>query len=83
MMKTKGQKCWGNLGRNLFALPPPILNRAEIELADCRPVKTIKKVKYRFDYFIACSVEVTFIFIVIILEKMFWNIKSAVFTYGE
>ena len=68
---------------NLFALPPPpILNRVKNELADSRPVKTIKKEKYRFHYFIACSVEVTCIVTVIILENIFWNIKSAVFTYG-
>ena len=30
----------------------------------------------------ACSVEVTCIVTVIILENMFWNIKSVVFTYG-
>ena len=33
--------------------------------------------------FIACSVEVICIVTVIILENMFWNIKSAVFTYEE
>ena len=82
MMNTKGKKCWGKLARNLFALPPPILNRVENEFAECLPVNTIKKVKYQFDYFIACSVEVAFIFIIIILENMFWNIKSAVFTNG-
>ena len=83
MIKTKGQKCWEKLARNLFVLPPPpILNRVKNKLADSRPVKTIKKEKHRFHYFIACSVEVTCIVTVIILENMFWNIKSAVFTYG-
>ena len=81
MIKTKAQKCWEKLAGNLFALPPPpILNRVKNELADSRPVKTIKKEKYRFHYFIACSVEVTCIATVIIQENMFWNIKSAVFT---
>ena len=66
-----------------FSLPPPlILNRFESELKDSRPVKTIKKGKYRFHSFIDCSVEVTCIVTVIILENMFWNTKSVVFTYG-
>ena len=42
----------------------------------------MKKEKYRFPYFIACSVEVAYIVTDIMLENMFWNIKSAVFTYG-
>ena len=68
---------------NRFALPlSPILNRFKNYLVDSCPMKTIKKEKYRFHYFIACSVEVTCIVTVIILENMFWNIKSAVFTYG-
>ena len=46
-------------------------------------MKTIKKEKYMFHYFIACSVEVTCIVTVIILENSFRNIESAVFTYGE
>ena len=59
-VKTKSQKGWGKLAGKFFALsPPPILNRVESELEDSRPVKTIKKEKYRFYYFIACSVEVT------------------------
>ena len=82
MIKTKGQKWWGKLAGNLFALPPPILNRIKHEFADSRPVKNIKKEKYRFHYLIACSEEVTYIVTIIILENMFWNIKSAVFTYG-
>ena len=82
MIKTKSQKCLGKLAGKLFALPPsPILNRVESELKDSRPVKTIKKEKYRFHYFIACSVEVTCIVTAIKLENMFWNIKSAAFTY--
>ena len=68
---------------NRFALPlSTILNRVKNYFADSCPMKTIKKEKYRFHYFIACSVEVTCIVTVIILENMFWNIKSAVFTYG-
>ena len=82
IIKIKGQKCWGKLAGNLSTLLlPPILNRVKNELADSRPVKTIKKEKYRFHYFIACSEEVTCIVTIIILENMFWNIKSAVFTY--
>ena len=83
MIKTKGKNCWWKLAKNLFALPPPpILNRVKNESADSRSVKTMKKEKYRFHYFLACSVEVTCIATAIILESMFWNIKSAVFTYG-
>ena len=83
MIKTKSQKWWEKLAGNLFALPPPpILNRFKHEFADSRPVKTIKKEKYRFHYLIACSEEVTYIVTIIILENMFWNIKSAAFTYG-
>ena len=83
MIKTKSQKCLGKLAGKRFALlPSPILNRVESELKDSRPVKTIKKEKYRFHYFIACSVEVTCIVTAIMLENMFWNIKSAVSTYG-
>ena len=49
MIKTKGQKYWGKLAGNLLAFPtPPILNRVKNELTDSRPVKTIKKEKYRF-----------------------------------
>ena len=51
-------------------------------MADPRTVKTIKKEKYRFHYFIACSEEVTCIVTIIILENMFWNIESVVLTYG-
>ena len=68
---------------NLFALPPPpILNRVKNELADSRPVKSIKKKKYRLNYFIACREEVTNIVTIIILENMFGNIKSTLFTNG-
>ena len=71
MIKTKGQKLWKKLARNLFALPPPpILNRFKNELADSHPAKTITKQKYRFHYFIACCEEVTCIVTIIIL---FWN----------
>ena len=84
MNKTKSQKCWGKLSGNLLALPPPpILNKVESELTHSCSVKTIKKVKYRFHWFIVCSVEVTCIVTVIILQNMILNIKSAVFTYGE
>ena len=63
-------------------LPPLTLSRVESELKDSRPMKTIKKEKYRFHYFIDCCVEVTCIVTAIIQENMFWNIKSVVFTYG-
>ena len=67
-----------------FALPlSPMLNRVKNYLADSRLMKTIKKEKYRFHYFIVCSVEVTCIVTVIILANAFWNIKSAAFTYGR
>ena len=83
MIKSKGEKCWGKLAGNLFGLPPyPILKRVKNELADSRPVKSIKKEKYRFHYFIVWSEEVTCIVTITILENMFWNIKSAVFAYG-
>ena len=76
MITTKSRKCWGKLVGNLFALPPPlILNRDESELKDSRPVKTIKKEKDRFYYFIACSVEITCLVTAIMLENIFWNIK--------
>ena len=66
-----------------FCTPPsPIPNKAKYKLTDSRSAKTIKKDKYRFHWFIDCSVEVTCIVTVIILENMFGNIKSAVFTYG-
>ena len=60
---------------NFSALPPsPVLNRAESELKDSCPVKTIKKEKYRFHYFLACNLEVVCIFTAIMLENMFWDI---------
>ena len=56
-LKLKLRKCWGKLVGGLFALsPPPILNRVRNELADSRPVKTIKKEKDRFHCFTVCSV---------------------------
>ena len=64
-----------------LSLPPLILNRAKGKSTDSRSVKTIKIEKQRFHWFIDCSVEVTCIVTVIILENMFGNIKSAVFTY--
>ena len=68
---------------NVFALfPPAILNRVESELKDFHPVKTNKTEKYRFHCFIDCIVEVTCTVTVIILESMFWKIKSVAFTYG-
>ena len=81
-LKVKVRKGCSKLAVNLFALRHlPILNRAENELTDSRFVKTIKMEKYRFHCFIDCNVEVTCIVTVIILENMFGNIKSAVFTY--
>ena len=55
-----------------------ILNRVKNDLADSRQ-KTIKKVKYRFHCFIVCSVEVTCIVTVIILENTFGDIKISCF----
>ena len=44
---------------NFSALPPPpILNRDESELKDSCPVKTIKKEKYRFHYFLVWKLSV-------------------------
>ena len=63
--------------------PSPILNRVESELTNSRPVKTIKKEKYRFYCFIACNVEVTCIVTVIILGNMFGNIKLAILPTEE
>ena len=63
--------------------PLPILNRVESELKDSRAVKIIKKEKYRFYCFIACSVEVTCFITTIVLGNMFGNIKSPVFAYRE
>ena len=81
-LKLKVRKYCEKLAGNLFALPPPpILNKVESKLTNFRPVKTVKKGEYRFHCFIDCSVEVTSIFTVIILENVFVNIQSAVFTY--
>ena len=83
MIKAKSQKCRGKLAENLFVLPlPPIMNMVESELSQSHSVKTIKKEQHWFYCFISCSVEVTCIVTVIILENIFWNIKSAAFTYG-
>ena len=69
---------------NLFSLPPlPILNRVESELTDCSPVKTIKKGKYRFHCFIACSVEVNCIFTVIIREICLGTLNHLFLPTGE
>ena len=70
-------------GKSFCTPPPPILNRAKGKLTDSRSVKTIKKEKYRFHWFIDYIVEVICIVTVIILENMFGNIKSAVLTSGE
>ena len=81
-LKLKFRKCCGKLAVTfLHFSPPPILNRVESELTDSRPVKTITKKKYRLQFFIDCSVEVTCIVTVIILENMFANINLAVFNY--
>ena len=56
-LKLNLRKCWEKLVGGLFALsPPPILNRVKNELADSRPMKTIKKEKDSFHCFIVCSV---------------------------
>ena len=71
-MKTKSQKVL----RGILHSPRPLnLNSVKKDLADSRPVKTIKKEKYRFHYLIACSVELTCIVTAIILENTFRNIK--------
>ena len=61
---------------------PAILNKVQNEFTHSRPVKTIKKEKHMIHCFIVCSAHVNCIVIVIILEDMFLNVKSAVFTHG-
>ena len=61
--------------------PLPILNRVESESKDSCAVEIIKKGKYRFHCFIACSVDVTCFITTIVLGNMFGNIKSPVFAY--
>ena len=84
MIESKGQTVFSETSRGEFwhFTYPSILNRVKNELADSRPMKTIKKEKYRFYCFIGCSVEVFFIQTVTRLQNMVGNIKSAVFTYG-
>ena len=75
-LKLKMKKCWGKLEGSFLHFPSPvILNSIKNDLADSRPVKTIKKEKYRFHYLISCSVELTCIATVIILENTFGNIS--------
>ena len=62
--------------------PPPIPNRAKGKFTDSRSVKTIKKEKHTIHWLIDCNVEITCIPTVTVLENMFGNIKSAVFTFG-
>ena len=74
--KLKVKKCWGKLEGGILHSPRPlILNSVKKDLADSRPVKTIKKEKYRFHYLTACSVELTCIVTVIILENTFGKIN--------
>ena len=61
--------------RKPFCTPLPILNRAKDNLTDSHSVKTIKKKKYNFHWFIDCSVEVTCIVTVIVLENIFGKIN--------
>ena len=83
-LKVKVKSVEGNYQRTFLHFPPPpILNKVESDLIDFRPVKTIKKKKCKFHCLINCSVKVTYFITIIILENMFGNIKSAVFTYGE
>ena len=63
--------------------PSPILNSVKNDLADSRPVKIIKKEKYRSHYLIAWSVELTCITTVIIVENTFGNIKINCFYLRE
>ena len=69
-------------GTFLHFPPPPILNRVESELKHSPPVKTIKKEKDSFHCFIDCSKGLICFITAIILENMFGNIKSALFTCG-
>ena len=46
-LKLKIKKCWGKLEGSFLHFPSPaILNSIKNDLADSRPVKTIKKEKY-------------------------------------
>ena len=66
---TKIQKVLKKTSRDLFTLsPPPIQNKIKNKLTDFRPVKTIKKKKYRFHCFNGWSVEVTCFITTIIQE---------------
>ena len=79
-MKTKSQKVL----RGILHSPRPLnLNSVKKDLADSRPVKTIKKEKYRFHYLIACSVKLTCIVTVMILKNTFGNIKINCFYLRE
>ena len=83
-LKVRSQKVLRETSRRpLYIPPPPILYRFKNELTDSRLVKTIKKEKYRFHCFIACSVEEPSIVNVIILKICSGTLQSAVFTYGE
>ena len=79
-LKLKLKKCWWKLVGGLFALSSsPILNRVKNELTDARPEKIIKKERNRFHCYIACSVEVICIAILIALENMFVDTKISCF----
>ena len=83
-LKLKVKSAEGNQQGTFFQFsPPPILNRVESELKDSRPVKTIKKEKYRFHGLITCSVEITCIVTVIMLENMFGKLNQLFLPTGE
>ena len=80
-IKTKSQKVSRETRRGGFLhFPPsPMVNSVKNDLADTRPVKTIKKKKYRFHYLVACNVEITCSVTVII---RLGTLKSSAFTSG-
>ena len=64
-LKLKVKKCWGKLEEWLFALSPLIPSLIALKIIWQIPVH----------YLIACSVELTCIVTIIILENTFGNIK--------
>ena len=68
ILKLKVKKCWGKLEEGLFALPPP-----SSHILSWIALKVIWQIPVH--YLITCSVELTCIVTVIILENTFGNIK--------
>ena len=81
-LKLKVRKFFGKVARNLFALPL-LLFWIGWKVNWQIPVlwKPLKRKNISFIASLTCSVEINCIVTVIILENVFGNIKSAVFTY--